>query len=356
MKTLASLLIALGLGSALGAQVPGSRQTPATRSRKAAAAPQKVCLVPQFVPGRVVRYQMDFRTTTQTQRTGPIQDPQAPSQLEMAWGAVVRVEVLSIEPLTAPSAPGGPAAGTGSRTRLRTTYEKVLATARSDTFDPEAAAIAEGYHKFEGRAITFTLGADGKVSEVEGLEGVVADPKTADAAREWLAHLAIGASAPRGGIAPGEMWSSEQAATHAPLAGLFWHSESTYLRDEQCRTTADPGVKGAALGSPDAISGERCAVVLTRFEIAQPKPPRDPTPEDYRKRGLRTAGKWTGSGETLSYISLRTGWMVSVTQSGTEEMDVTVSTADGESSVHYAGRVRSQSQITLLPEPAPPAP
>jgi hypothetical protein len=37
-------------------------------------------------------------------------------------------------------------------------------------------------------------------------------------------------------------------------------------------------------------------------------------------------------------------------------MDVTVSTADGESSVHYAGRVRSQSQITLLPDPAPAAP
>ena len=344
MKTLASLLIALGLASPLGAQVPGRRQTPSTRARKAAAAPEKVNLVPQFVPGRVVRYQMDFRTTTQTQRTGPVQDPQAPSQLEMAWGAVVRVEVLSVEHVTAPSASGGPAGGTGSRTRLRTTYENVVATARSDTFDPEAAAIAEGYRKFEGRGVTFTLGADGKVSEVEGLEDVVADRKAADAAHEWLAHLAIGASAPRGGITPGEMWSSEQAATHAPLAGLFWHTESTYLRDEQCRTT------------PDAISGERCAVLLTRFEIAQPKPPRDPTPEDYRKRGLRTAGKWAGSGETLSYISLRTGWMVSVTQSGTEEMDVTVSTADGESSVHYAGRVRSQSQITLLPDPAPAAP
>ncbi|HJY87325.1 MAG TPA: hypothetical protein VKE24_10860 [Candidatus Acidoferrales bacterium] len=351
MKALASLLIALGLASALGAQTPGGRQTPPTRGRKAAAAPRKVSLVPQFVPGRVVRYQMDFRTTTETQRTGPVQDPQAPSQLEMAWGAVVRVEVLSVEPVPTPSESGSLAGGRGSRTRLRTTYEKVVATARSDTFDPEAAAIAEGYRKFEGHAVTFTLGADGKVSEVEGLEGVVTDPKAADAAHEWFAHLAIGASAPERGIAPGEKWSSEQAASHAPLAGLFWHTESTYLRDEQCRTTPD-----AAPGSPDAISGEPCAVLLTRFEVVQPKPPRDPTPEEYRKRGLRTAGKWTGSGETLSYISLQTGWMVSVTQSGTEEMDVTVSTADGESSVHYAGRVRSQSQITLLREPAVPAP
>src|SRR5262249_970432 len=150
---------------------------------------------------------MDFRMSTESKRTGLVEDPQAPSQLEIAWGGVVRVEVLSVEPVTVPSAPAGSAAS-GSRTRLRTTYEKIVATARSDTFDPEAAAITGQYRKLEGRAITFTLGAEGKVSEVEGLEDV-ADPKTADAAREWLTHLAIGASAPRGGIAPGEMWSFE---------------------------------------------------------------------------------------------------------------------------------------------------
>ncbi len=104
------------------------------------------------------------------------------------------------------------------------------------------------------------------------------------------------------------------------------------------------------------MAGETCAVILTRYEITQPHPPRDATPEDYRKRGLRTAGRWTGSGESLSYVSLRTGWVVSVTQSGTEEMDLTVSTADGSSGVRYAGRVRSQSQVTLLSEAAAPSP
>ena len=60
---------------------------------------------------------------------------------------------------------------------------------------------------------------------------------------------------------------------------------------------------------------------------------------------------------SLAYVMLGTGWVVSITQSGTEEMDVTVSTADGASGVRYAGRVRSQSQITLLPDSlAAPAP
>ncbi len=332
----------------LCASDPSASQTVTSQRHGGAGTPQRVRLVPQFVPGRVFRYQMDFRTTTEGQRTGLVEDPQAPSQLEISWGGVVRVEVLNAEAASSPSGPGNPASSTGPRARLRTTYEKVVATARSDSFDPEAAAIAEQYRKLEGRAVTFTLSADGKPGEVEGLQEILGDPRAGDAAREWLAQFAIGASAPGEGIMPGQKWSSESPATSAPIAGLFWRTESTYLRDERCRPLTD----SAAQDNPSPP--EICAVILTRFEIAQPRSLRDPTPEDYRKRGLRTAGKWRGSGETLMYVSLRTGWVVSITQSGIEEMDVTVSTADGESRVRYAGRVRSQSQITLMPDSTAP--
>jgi len=317
-------------------------------TRRAAQPPQKARLAPQFVPGQVFRYQMDFRTTTESRRTGVVEDPQAAAQLEISWGGIIRVDVLSVESAPAPSGRGNGTAGIPSRARLRTTYEKVDATAHSDAYDPEAAAIAEQYRKLEGRAITFTLGADGKVSTIEGLDEIVADPRAAEAARDWLSQLAVGASAPQGGIMPGQKWSSELPATGAPVAGLFWRTDSTYLRNERCRTLENP----AAFAS--LPSAESCAVILTRFEIVQPRPLRDPTPEEYRRRGLRTAGKWRGSGETLSYVSLRSGWVVSVTQSGTEEMDVTISLANGASSVRYAGRVRSQSQITLLPESSAP--
>ena len=341
--------IVLLCAGSLSAQQTTAPRRSAPQTRRVAQPPQQVRLVPQFVPGHVFRYQMDFRTTTESRRAGVVEDPQAASQLEISWGGVVRVEVLSVELAAAASGPGNAAAGTPSRARLRTTYEKVDATARSDTYDPEAAAIAEQYRKLEGRAITFTLGADGKVGEIEGLEEIVADLRAAEATRDWLSQLAVGASAPRGGIMPGQKWSSELPATGAPVAGLFWRTESTYLRNERCRTLENPA---AAASLPSA---ESCAVILTRFEIVQPRPLRDPTPEEYRKRGLRTSGKWSGSGETLSYVSLRSGWVVSITQSGTEEMDVTISTANGASSVRYAGHVRSQSQVTLLPE-SPPAP
>lgn len=350
MRSRVPLLIPVVLlcAGSLSAQQATNPQRSTLQTGRAAQPPQRVRLAPQFVPGHIFRYQMDFRTTTESHRAGVVEDPQAASQLEISWGGVVRVEVLSVESAPATPGPGNAAAGTPSRARLRTTYEKVDATARSDSYDPEAAAIAEQYRKLGGRAITFTLGADGKVGAIEGLDEIVADRRAAEATRDWLSQLAVGASAPQGGIALGQKWSSELPATGAPVAGLFWRTDSTYLRNERCRTLENPAA------SATLPSAESCAVILTRFEIVQPRPVRDPTPEEYRKRGLRTAGKWSGSGETLSYVSLRSGWVVSITQSGTEEMDVTISLANGASSVRYAGRVRSQSQITLLPESSAP--
>ncbi len=343
MKYFAYLLMFLLGGGVHGASqsTPGPSQKQDASQNRAAQArrgaePQRVRLAPQFRPGLMLRYQTEFRTSTDSRRTGVVEDPQAPTQLEITWGAVVRLEVLSVEP----DAVGHPA----GRTRLRTTYEKSVATTRSDTYDPEGAAMEEQYRKLEGKTVEFTLNADGTVSDVQGLQGIIADERAASTAREWLAQLATGASLPKEGIVPGQKWSSEQPAKAAPLAGMVVRTESTYLRDERCR----PAPVAGAISS-HAQPEETCAVILTRFEMTQPRALRDATPEDYRKSGLHTAGKWLGTGESLTYVSLRTGWVVSITQSGTEEMDVTVSTANGQSAVRYAGHVRSQSQVTLLP-------
>ncbi len=332
---LLSLLLAAA-GSSAPRMAPGWAQG-------VAQPPQRVRLAPKFVPGNVLRYQMEFRTVTEGHRTGVVEDPQAPSKLELTWSAVMRVEVLAVELAPAQSP-------TAARTHLRATYERSVATARSDTYDPEGTAIEEQYRKLQGHSVEFTLDSQGKVSDISGLQDIFADETAGNAAREWLGQLALGASLPQGGIAPGQKWSSEQPATSTPIAGLLWRSDSTYLRDERCRPAEAAGAPAA-----DSLAGETCAVILTRFQIGQPHPPRDPTPEDYRKRGLRTAGKWAGSGESLSYVSLRTGWVISITQSGTQEMDVSVSTADGSSGVRYAGHVRSESQVTLLPQSAAPA-
>ena len=317
MKTLVLLLCGLAPASLVSAQAPAPP-----------AAPQRVRLAPQFVPGDTFRYQLEYRTTTESQRSGLVEDPQAPSQLEITWSALVRLEILPAEP---------PAAGT---VRLRATYERSAASARSDILDPAGDALARQFNRMEGLSLECTRAADGKVSAFRGFENL-GDPKAVAAAQDLLTQLSSGVGGLTREVAPGETWSVEQPAAGSPLAGLMWRTESTYMRNEPCR----PAVP---------LDTEQCAVILTKLEMNQSRAMRDPTPDDYRARGLRTSGTWTGSGESLTYVSLRTGWVVSSTQSGSEEMDVNVSSAVAETSVRYAGRVRSHSQISLLPQTAPP--
>ena len=280
---------------------------------------------------------MEFETTTTSSRSGIATDPQGPSKLVITWGATILLEVLPAE--TSP--PGN--------IRLRTTYEKSTAHVTSDTFDPAAAATEEQYQKLEGKVVEFTLDANGKVILVAGLADIVEGEKAVQAAREWIAQLDAGSGAPEGGVSVGQKWSSEKSATSLPVAGMVWRTESEYLRNEICHPPnleAAPAPSGAqSTGNPEAA--ETCAVILTRLNLVRPKSVRNPTPEDYRKNGMQTAGKWDGSAESLSYISLRTGLAVSITQTGTEEMDVTVTTGKN-TSLRYAGTVLSRSQVALV--------
>ena len=91
-------------------------------------------------------------------------------------------------------------------------------------------------------------------------------------------------------------------------------------------------------------------VILTELSLVTTRAARDPTPDEYRRNGLRSSGRWTGSGQSLSYVSLQNGWVVSATQTGIEQMDVTVSAAKaGGTSVHYAGTMRTHSSISMVP-------
>jgi hypothetical protein len=87
--------------------------------------------------------------------------------------------------------------------------------------------------------------------------------------------------------------------------------------------------------------------------VAQKSSGKDATPESYRKEGLKTSGHSASHGETLVYISLRTGCTVSVTQSGDEEMDLTILHNDGGPPLRYASRAKTETRILLLPSSSP---
>jgi len=321
-----------------------------------------------------MRYDMQLQTTTDTKSAGAIQDPQGPSQLVIRWDATLRLEVLGpaeAAPAASPSntskAPPPKKSGSmllvAAPVRIRTTYEKSVATVTSDTPEPQAEDIANQYANLRGRSIEFTLASDGRVSDVHGLEGIVDGEKAIQAAQQWIAQLSSLAQAPQA-VTLGQSWSSVQPADSVPLAGVVWRTDSSYVRNEPCRTGDPAAAPVNQLDQPVAAAAEKsaataadekdlCAVILTRQAVVPQRQLRDPTPEEYRRNGLRTSGRWSGSGENLTLVSLQTGWAVSVAQSGKQEMDFTVTNASG-SSVRYAGTLETRSSVSLLP--ASPAP
>ena len=329
-----TILVTICSGALGHATTP--RKSPLAKQNKEAAAP-RVSLAPRFIVGQTFRYEMEFETTTATSRSGIVSDPQGPSSSIVDWNATVRIEVLP----TDPAITGG--------VRLRTTYEKSTASIHSDSFDPAAAETRAQYQKLEGKAIEFILGANGKVKSVSGLEGLVDDERAAQSARQWVDQFSASVGAPPGGVGPGQTWSTEQPATSLPLAGLVWRSNAEYLRNEPCHPPNPelPAAAGAAESAADAQAKEICAVILTRLDLVRPKAVRDPTPGEFRKNGVQTVGKWTGSGQSLMYVSLATSLVVSVTQTGAEEMDVTLTTSRS-ASIRYAGTLTSRSHVALV--------
>ena len=329
------------ISPAARAQNSASKKSPPPRGQKGGAVPPRVSLTPRFVPGENFRYEMEFETTTETSRSGLATDPQGPSSLVVDWNATVRIEVLSAD------------AGTPGGIRLRTTYEKSTASVRGDTFDPAADETSGQYHRLEGKVVEFTLDAEGKVKYVAGLEGIADSEKAAQAAREWIAQLGATSSAPPGGVSVGQTWSSEQPADSLPIAGLVWHTDSEYLRNESCHPPnpdlpAAPGAADSAANSTaNSESAADCAVILANLNLVRSKTVHDPTPPDLRKNGVTSAGKWNGSAQSLQYVSLASGMVVSVTQTGTEQMDLTL-TSNRNTSMHYAGTISTRSQVALV--------
>jgi hypothetical protein len=309
----------------------------------ATTATVRVRLIPKFVPGEVLRYRIELRTTTTGTTTTPIVNPEGGSKSTQTIHMVVRLETRGFSP--------------DSKVRFRATYEKSSAESDTDALDLAASTFADRYNNLEGRSVEFILQSDGQFTDFKEVGSAPpgqpgANPPAPvqpanDALRELLQGLFYGGQLPQKGIDIGQRWTSEQPISGAVLSGLLSRSESSYLRDEPCGSSAALKATGTPLGtSPDV-----CAVILSHFEILRRGSTHaDATPDDYRHNGLRTSGTWTGSGENLDSVSLATGLLVNSTHTSTQEMDYQITSASSGSSIHHVGKVQSQSEITLIPD------
>jgi hypothetical protein len=327
----------------------------AASARPAPAPVERRHLRPRFTTGQILRYRISTITTTTSNTTTPIANAEGASQLKQTLLMQLRIDVLSV----APGASGAPAT-----VRLRATYEKASATSETDAYDPDAATLVDQFNALEGRAVEFTIDADGKLSNVAGLDRLLANPVAANTVRTSMSGLSASSQFPREGIIIGQKWTNERPLENSPLANLIWRTESTYVRDEPVAlpaaaeadaasadaATTKPTAAENATAAPPAPTRTACAIIVTKVEILRHGSAHaDSTPPDYIHNGLRTSGTWTGTGDSLDSISLATGFVVRSTQTTNQDMDFEIASPSAGSKIHYVGHVETQTEITLLP-------
>ena len=185
---------------------------------------------------------------------------------------------------------------------------------------------------------------DGRAESVTGLDTLF--PEQREAWQQWLRQFALAAVFPPGGVKRGQTWkSTEPEEAPSPIDRLQWEKNVTYVRDEPC-SPAQLGETGAVAAKES--QPETCAVILTKAVLKQKSSPKDTTPPDFKLHALHTMGNATGTNETISYIALRTGVLMRVTEDARQFMDVVIAKTDGTNQVHYNVDAASHSEVMLL--------
>jgi hypothetical protein len=304
-----------------------------------APAKERIHFVPKFVAGESLRYRIAHRSVTNAKTTTPIANPEGETSVSESIGLLVRLDVL--DPPKGAAKPGD--------VRFRATYEQSQADSQTDAFNPSAPSLKDRYARLQGNSIEFTIEPSGELVNLSGLDDIFPNRSETDPILSWVRSISGGSRLPSEGILIGQKWSNERPLTGAPLTGFIWRMESTYLRDDPCRG-------GATIGDTPAspAGSDTCAVILTHFEILHHGSSQaESTPEEFRRNGLRTAGTWTGSGESLDSISLASGLLESSTQTSTQDTDYEISSATRGSKIHYVGKIQSQSEITFVSSAGP---
>ncbi|MDE3137161.1 MAG: hypothetical protein KGL59_11350 [Acidobacteriota bacterium] len=292
------------------------------------ATPSQPNRLPPLVPGEIIRYRVEYRSGIVSRAAGPISTPESAHRLSVSLTAVLRLDVLSVKQ----------AAKQDTQTRLRVTYETCDARVESDAYDPGAEALQKQYESLQGHSFEFSIGPQGRVGDISGLESLESDPRARGAIRQWLSTLTLPVGLPAKDLKPGKKWTREVPVPDAPLAGIVWRTQSLYQQNRPCPP---------APGAPATIAKEKCAVIGTKLDAVR-HGDRNTTPLTYSRQGLRTSGRWLAHGESLSYVSLATGLVTSSTSTENNDMDITISTTLSNSQLRYAARTQSTSQITLV--------
>jgi|SRR3974390_543212 len=272
------------------------------------ASDNRIVLLPRLQNGDSLQYETRARIDRNVATKSNVSSIVGPRQVRRDLASALRLDVQE----------------------MRVVDNRPLLAAESRVVSLDAPAPDESPAK-EAK-IVFTVGGDGSIHVSDGTDDLDAEQNLTW--QFWAAQFAFGWTLPSAGVKPNEKWKSLEAEkTPSPIGGLVWEREITYVQNDKCPIVPD----------------EECAVFLTAATLRQKSNPKDTTPEDYRLHELRTSGTATGTNETVSYISLKTGLVVRATEDLQQKMDVTIAKTDGTNQIHYTVTATSHLETALRP-------
>jgi hypothetical protein len=289
-----------------------------------AATPRsdRVNLFPKLQAGQTLTYRIAYHLDKQANTQSSVKWAQTPAAATINVQGLLRLEVLAVQPL-------GPRSTIHARTSFQSLNSEATAPSQPSAQNAQATAIE------------FTLFPNGRLDEIKNLDVLSADQQ--QAWQQWASTFAAAAVFPADGIKLTQRWKSEEPEkSPSPITGLTWMRESTYLRNEPCRS-AQLMPQGELADSNE--SPETCAVIQTKAALKQKSSPKNTTPEDFKLHQLHTSGTASGNNQTLLYLSLQTGLLIRSSEQADQTMDVTIAKADNSNRVRYGIHAKSNTEI-----------
>jgi hypothetical protein len=299
-----------------------------------AAAPiARVTLFPRLHAGQTFTYFVQYRTKKNVKTESRVVTPTGPQDAEMDAQWILHVDILDVHPQ-----------GERAAIHARSQFQSVASAMAQNNAAAQPTSSGSPAQNVETKSVDFTILPDGRVDAVKGLAELFPDQR--QVWQVWLRQFAIAGVFPRDGVRPGQSWkSNEPEQAPSPIVKLEWEKRATYVRDEPCTPIQ---FSETGIGTPKDSPSESCAVVLTSAVLKQKSSPKDTTPGDFRLHDLRTTGNATGKNETISYISLRSGLIVRVTEDAQQFMDVVVAKTDASNQIHYNVEATGHTEVLLV--------
>jgi hypothetical protein len=295
----------------------------------------RVKLIPELHGGQTVTYLIRYRSDKNVKTESNVVAPMAPNAAQMDANELLQIVILDVQQQSSRGAVHARA--------------QFLALNSGAWLKKPGGKDTDGdtqHGDSDRKSVEFAILPDGSMGKLTGLESLL--PEQQQAWQSWAARFAMAWTLPQNGVKLGEKWKSDQPENSgAPIAGLSWARESTYVRNENCRAQQQ-SVTGEF--SPSSGPPEICAVLLTTATLKQNSSPRDATPEGFKLHELKTRGTAKGTNEIITYISLKTRLVVRATEEAHQSMDVTVAKADESNRVHYNVDAKSHSEVLLVAE------